>query len=152
VVVNVTLGERLKNARKTRGITQKELAASINVAENTISQYENNKREPSIATLNKMTFALNVSAAYLMGLSENKVRFHVELPDIDNDPAWYTVDEDGREVPAYLTDRDKSIERIRTGFNYLNQEGIDKVYDFLRDIAEIPKYKREVDENGFIVD
>ena len=45
------LGANIKFLRKAHGETQSELGAAINVEKNTISNYENGKREPDEATL-----------------------------------------------------------------------------------------------------
>ena len=42
----MSVGDHIKNARKSAGMTQKELAEKCGAAEITIRQYESNKREP----------------------------------------------------------------------------------------------------------
>ena len=46
--------EKLKIIRKEMGLTQKELANSLNVSQQTYSDYENGKTEPDIDTIIKM--------------------------------------------------------------------------------------------------
>lgn len=50
----------IKEIRKFRNITQKELSERIGVTSITIQNYENNRREPNIETLNKIANALDV--------------------------------------------------------------------------------------------
>lgn len=45
----MTFGERMTEARKNKGLTQKELAPKMNVSPMRISHYESNGREPDIA-------------------------------------------------------------------------------------------------------
>ena len=45
------LNENIKALRKTKGLTQDELAIRLNVVRQTISKWENSKAEPSIKTL-----------------------------------------------------------------------------------------------------
>ena len=46
-----TLNERIKSARKYRGLSQKDLATKINVSQARISEYENGTREPKTIRL-----------------------------------------------------------------------------------------------------
>ena len=59
--------ERLKELRKSKQLTMKDLGQIINVAESTISLYENGKREPDYQTLSKMADFFEVSIDYLLG-------------------------------------------------------------------------------------
>ena len=56
----MTLGERIKEARKNKGLTQEELAIKCDLSKNGLWNYENNKREPSIEMLNKIAKILRV--------------------------------------------------------------------------------------------
>ena len=51
-------------------MTLKELGNALNMRDNTLSQYENNKREPKLETWRKLADFFNVSVEYLMGLSD----------------------------------------------------------------------------------
>lgn len=51
-----------------RGISQKDFAAMVNIAPNTLSQYETEKREPDLKTLVRISRSLGVSVDYLLGL------------------------------------------------------------------------------------
>lgn len=59
--------KNLKKIRKLKNITIKELANALNLAESTISLYENGKREPDFNTLSKISDYFNVSIDYLLG-------------------------------------------------------------------------------------
>ena len=52
---------RIKEIRKSKKITAKELANYVNVAESTMSLYENGKREPDFKTLCLIAEYLDVS-------------------------------------------------------------------------------------------
>lgn len=58
---------RIKEIRKSKKITAKELADYVKVAESTMSLYENGKREPDFDTLLKIANYLDVSVDYLLG-------------------------------------------------------------------------------------
>ena len=57
----MTIGERIKEARKYRQMTQKQLAEAADVATGTIQQYELGKREPRYEILIRICKALNIS-------------------------------------------------------------------------------------------
>ena len=61
---------RIKEIRKSKKITAKALADQVNVAESTMSLYENGKREPDFETLSKIANYLEVSIDYLLGNSD----------------------------------------------------------------------------------
>lgn len=63
---------RIKEIRAQQDIQQKELAALLGIAANTLSQYETGKREPDIKTLVGIADALNVSVDDLLGRDANK--------------------------------------------------------------------------------
>lgn len=58
---------RIREVRKSKKITAKELANHIKVVESTMSLYENGKREPDFETLLKIANYLDVSVDYLLG-------------------------------------------------------------------------------------
>lgn len=62
--------ERLSRVRKQRGITQKEMAMELNISVNAYQNYEYGKREPNQKILFRICQKLNISADYLIGLSD----------------------------------------------------------------------------------
>ena len=59
----MTVGQSIQKARKTAGLTQKELAEKAGLATITLQQYERGVREPKIETIKKIAAVLNVSVA-----------------------------------------------------------------------------------------
>lgn len=57
----MTIGERIKAARKKAGMTQKQLAEKLNISYVNISQLENNQRTPGYETIRRIADALGVS-------------------------------------------------------------------------------------------
>lgn len=57
---------RLKEIRKSKGISQLKLAIDLNTNQNTISRYETGEREPGINELIKIADYFNVSVDYLL--------------------------------------------------------------------------------------
>lgn len=65
--MGVLLLLKIKELRKARNITAKELASHIGVAESTMSLYENGKREPDFNTLVRIAKLLGTSVDNLLG-------------------------------------------------------------------------------------
>ena len=57
----MTLGNNIKKYRKMLKLSQEDLAKKSNLYRNSIYNYENNKRQPSIENLNKIATALGVT-------------------------------------------------------------------------------------------
>lgn len=62
----MTFGERLKQLRTSRGITQEDLATSINVARFTLIRWEADTFEPRLSDLLNLSRVLDVPLDYLM--------------------------------------------------------------------------------------
>ena len=65
--------KRLREIRKKRNITLKELAEKVNVAECTMSQYETLQRQPPLDTLRTIADALQTTTDKLLGREESNV-------------------------------------------------------------------------------
>ena len=72
-------GERLKELREEKGMTQQDLAVFLNVSRPSISGYENDSNDPSLDVLKKISDLFNVSADYL--LDRTKERYNINLLD-----------------------------------------------------------------------
>ena len=62
---------RLKELRKSRGISQLKLAMDLNMNQNSISRYESGVREADYATLIKFADYFNVSIDYMLERTNN---------------------------------------------------------------------------------
>ena len=61
---------RLQKTRRERGFSRKELAAVLEITPRAYQYYEEGKREPSYDKLVLLAKYLNVSADYLLGISD----------------------------------------------------------------------------------
>ncbi len=69
IEVNIKeLGEKIRELRTECGLSQKQLAAKIGVATNTISQYESGKSKTSIDVLANLAVELDTTTDFLLGL------------------------------------------------------------------------------------
>ena len=63
-------GEKLRELRKEKGLTQKQLAEQLGNAQSAIYYWETNKQEPNISALKKLCEFFNVSSDYFIGLEK----------------------------------------------------------------------------------
>ena len=61
------LGQRIKERRNAKNLTQKKLSKLVEVESNTVYKWEQGMIKPSIETCKVIAFSLNTSVAYLMG-------------------------------------------------------------------------------------
>ena len=60
-------GARLREVRKSKKLTQKELAEQIGIKQNSYSDWETGKNEPSLENLVKLADLFEVSLDWLFG-------------------------------------------------------------------------------------
>ena len=63
---------RLKELRDEVGLSQGDIADKFSVAQNTVSSWENGKRDPDTDTVKKIAAFFDVSIDYLLGVSDIK--------------------------------------------------------------------------------
>jgi len=79
------IGTRIREVRRARGLTQRQLAQRVDISVRTLRAYEQNKRVPDEKTLHKIADVLEFPAHYfLRGEPLPKVRllFVCSLDDI----------------------------------------------------------------------
>lgn len=74
------VGDRLKNLREQKGMTQTELADLINVTKVSVCCYESGKRTPSLETLDDLSNVFGVKVDYFLGK---------DVPVIEEDGSEY---------------------------------------------------------------
>lgn len=62
---------RLKELRKSKGISQLKLAMDLSMNQNTVSRYETGSHQADYETLIKIADYFDVSIDYLLGRTEN---------------------------------------------------------------------------------
>ncbi|MHA6481095.1 helix-turn-helix domain-containing protein [Paenibacillus sp. strain BS8-2] len=64
-------GERIRKLRKEKKLTMKQLGAKFNLAESTISGYENETRKPDLELIDKLADYFGVKADYILGRTDD---------------------------------------------------------------------------------
>ena len=65
--------KKLKDIREGKGLSQSEVSKALGMTRNAFTNYEAGIREPSLDTLKLICQVLDVSADYLLGLTDNEV-------------------------------------------------------------------------------
>ena len=79
--VNKYMSNRIKELRKLNKISQKELSKNLNITQQALSYYEQEKRVPNEATWQALANFFNVSVDYLKGYGYSKDYIYKQLDD-----------------------------------------------------------------------
>lgn len=119
----MNVGTKIRNIRKQKGMTLKQVADIMGCSPQHISQYENGKRIPKIETLMRLSQALKVDIDDLADTSEQAAI------DIREHPEKWGLDKESF-----------SKERIDFAFKKLNTTGKEKAAERVEELTEIPRY------------
>lgn len=67
-----TFPKRLREARKAAGLTQQQVADKLGMTQGAYTNYENQRREPSITMLCRLSRILKRSTDWLFGLKQEE--------------------------------------------------------------------------------
>ena len=82
----MNFGERLRQARKEKKLTQKELADKINAKHNSISNWENNQNMPDPETIENLCWALDVQPNYFFSIATSVPAGIIPMPELRQIP------------------------------------------------------------------
>lgn len=100
----MTFGEKIRNARKAKKLTQKQLAQKIGAAHNSISDWENNKNKPDPNTIEFLCGVLDITPNYLLAMSEEDFSPFEKLLI----KKYRRLDEAGKEILELILDKELS--------------------------------------------
>lgn len=83
----MTFGERLREMRLQKGLTQEQLAQQIGVAKSTLTGYEKGNREPDVFKIKRLLEVLDIDSDYLLGVSRDTEPER----EITNTPEGYSL-------------------------------------------------------------
>lgn len=107
---DMTLGEKIKSARKNAGFTQEQLAEKLLVSRQAITKWEADKGMPDIDNLRRLSKLLNVSIDYLLENGE-QIDFSVMREPINPD-AYKSCKKSGRQSKKVsMSTKDKIVRK-----------------------------------------
>ena len=70
IMSEIKFGERIRTVRKNAGCSQKEFCSLLDIPQSTLSAYETDRMQPTVATLINIATRFNVSMDWLWTTSE----------------------------------------------------------------------------------
>lgn len=135
----MTIGDRIREFRKSRGLTQKELGERLGLSYQAIAQWENNLRKPKTETIIKIACALGIRYDDLVGLEtfDTGAEFDARWKEL-------TKNANGESMKIiHTTDPRKFID---FALDQMNEEGKIKVAERAAEVLEVPKYRKDAPE------
>ena len=123
----MTSGEKIRAARKSKGLSQQKLGEMVGISQQAINQIETNKTRPTLDTIRKIAKALQV---WTMNL----------LPDEIETTGDKQILEDLRKETENTQVRTALIQDIHNSIIYLNVDGLGKVLDYITLVKKDPAY------------
>lgn len=126
-------GKRIAELRESSSNSQEEICAKLGVTQQTLSRYEKGQRQASLDFVVKASKYFNVSADYLLGLTnvkstENNIKKICEFTGLTEDSLNIILNI--KSCPEYLTDKDRK--------KFINQTPIDTFNAIIEAINYIP--------------
>lgn len=81
-----SFGKRLRMIRESHKLSIKDVAQKFNIAQSTIYRYELGSREPTVAYIRDFCHLCDISADFLLGLSNTQSSFAIKDPYGDLSP------------------------------------------------------------------
>ena len=63
------IGESIKRIRTNRGLTQEEFAKEVGISRSYLGDLENNRKSPTVETLEKISVKMETAIEYLLGVN-----------------------------------------------------------------------------------
>lgn len=148
----MTIGDRIRDARKSAGLTQAQLAKKSGVAAISIHQYETGKRQPQLEQLIRISSALNVDMLDISELEGYMSEYRFTLKEIGNHGQVIKENCSIKEIYSLLSNDEKHElwDRLLTplqtqlmkAFNSMNITGQRKAVENVMDLARVPDYQK----------
>lgn len=141
-----TIGERIRELRNDRGMTQKELGERAGIAEPTIRRYELGKLNPKFETVQKIAKALGVFYFELLPeelLDANTVDDYIKKNGLKPDdlPNYGML---VNNVMSVMSDTMKQSREtaLLYHFHNLNDDGKNVALHRVQELTQLPQYQR----------
>lgn len=140
----MTIGERIREIRVRKGMTQKQVAEGCGMADSAIRKYESGSISPKYDTMERIATALDVPVTALMGYVYRGTG--PDGKDIYTPPDVQTIQIVPGNSKAPISVKESMQNSLRKklleSFDSLNIKGQQKAVERVDELAEIPKYKK----------
>ena len=167
----MSIGDRIREARKEKGWSQAQLGKELGVKQQMIAQYENKKRNPNADTISKIAELLEVSSTWLRygdSIVTTKKPVNQKYVDLfcgvidwekmieesmlavmktqgeDTENAMKNIDTSAAALVKNLGENAATmIKDILEPYSKLNDKGKQKAVEYTHDLAQIDEYTKE---------
>lgn len=147
---NELIGERIKQLREEKGITQEELAKSLGMNKSTIQRYETAKIDKiKLPVIDAIASKLNVAPEWLTGKDEIRTEYYSAW-DKEAEEFEKAFQADSEWLKKYLSER-FSDEDVSTAYELIeqlpkfNKDGLIKIIERMDELSELKKYLNQID-------
>lgn len=144
-VKHSTIGERIKQLRLQKGVTQQELASKTGINDANIRKYESGRQNPKLETIEKIALALDVSPSVLIFGEADPLAYALLNGSDEIVNAVTNGFPNGNQMQQETIDAVKTeLERLRkdtiTKYDKLNIAGQEKANGYITALAETKEY------------
>lgn len=132
----MTIGERIREIRKSRGLTQRELGERLGLSYQSIAQWENDLRKPKSETILKIACALGVRYEDIVGLEafDTGAEFDERWKELAKNANGESL------TVIHTTDPRKFID---FALEQMTEEWQTKVAERAAEVLEVPRYRKD---------
>lgn len=136
---------RIRELRKQKGITMKQLGSALGLAESTISQYETGKRDPDLKTLFRISQYFGVRMEDIVGLEtfDTGEEFLARWKEITSSASGEQLTVSHRANGETVIVDYKNHDKLVNLYDSLNLLGKSVAIERLEELSEIPKYQNK---------
>lgn len=133
--------EKMREERKKRGLSQKELGKKIGMSQQMIAQYENGNRNPKRETIEKIANALEVPTSELTGYNDT-----ISVIDLFSGARGLCTDDMRtitRELYEIVVSEEDTKSKLLSSYNKLNEKGQEKAIEQVELLTKIEEYRKK---------
>lgn len=138
----MSTAENIKRIRKERKMTQRELGEKLGgLSQQQIGQWETGKVNPKLETIQKIAEVLEVNIFDLLDFDST---MDLARNILDNSKSNYELniaDSLGKIAENKYKERHPIEIRLLAAFDELNEQGKQKVMNYIEDIVKLPQYQ-----------
>ena len=135
----MNLGDKIKQVRKKRGLTQKQLGNLCGMADSAIRRYESGRGNPTQKTLERIGMALDYDFLALDPPRESTPESRHKIEDLmGKEPGFL----DGQ-LPTEKSETGKRIQRVKAAFYVMSQDGQEEATRRVEELARLPEYQKK---------
>lgn len=142
---NAKIGAKIRAARLKKHMTQKQLAEKLHVSQTAVALWENGTRGFTVSTACRMADILDIKNIFDIAEIQSEPLTEEQEKEIEYQTAQAIEELKLQELGYELTD--PLEDRARKAFQKLNRNGREKVTVYAEDLANIPEYQKEKEDN-----